>query len=189
MPPRDGSQSEVLSKGGGGPGLHPRLLFVDEPSLGLGPRMVETVFSSIVAINCEGTGVLMGEQNARRALAISHRRFVLELGRNRFAGTGQARLDNPEVRAPLLRRLRVEMGSTSSGAGIPPAQTRKAAVVPVARHPLASRLDRQRGQIGVGNQVALDPGIPTQADENVPVPLSGRDVDTVRMTPQRLGKP
>ena len=64
--------------------------------------MVETVFPSVVAINREGTAVLMGEQNAKRALAISHRGFVLELGRNRFAGTGQALLDNPEVRAPYF---------------------------------------------------------------------------------------
>jgi branched-chain amino acid transport system ATP-binding protein len=82
--------------------LHPRLLLVDEPSLGLDPRMVETVFSTIVGINGEGTTVLMVEQNAKQALAISHRGFVLELGRNRFEGTGQALLQDPEVRAHYL---------------------------------------------------------------------------------------
>jgi len=82
--------------------LHPRLLLVDEPSLGLDPRMVEAVFSTIVTINGEGTAVLMVEQNAKRALAISHRGVVLELGRNRFEGTGQALLDDPEVRAHYL---------------------------------------------------------------------------------------
>ena len=82
--------------------LHPRLLLVDEPSLGLDPRMVETVFATIVAINGEGTTVLMVEQNARQALAISHRGFVLELGRNRFEGTGAALIADPEVRTHYL---------------------------------------------------------------------------------------
>ena len=82
--------------------LHPRLLLVDEPSLGLDPRMVEAVFSTIVAINRERTTVLMVEQNAKQALGISHRGFVLELGRNRFEGTGHALLEDPEVRAHYL---------------------------------------------------------------------------------------
>jgi neutral amino acid transport system ATP-binding protein len=82
--------------------LHPRLLLVDEPSLGLDPRMAEAVFDAIVAINREGTTVLMVEQNAKTALSISHRGFVLELGRNRFEGTGRELLDNPEVRAHYL---------------------------------------------------------------------------------------
>ena len=82
--------------------LHPRILLIDEPSLGLDPRMVELVFSTIVAVNRAGTAVLMVEQNARQALAISHRGFVLELGRNRFEGTGRALLENPDVRAHYL---------------------------------------------------------------------------------------
>jgi branched-chain amino acid transport system ATP-binding protein len=80
----------------------PRLLLIDEPSLGLDPRMVELVFSTIEGINRAGTAVLMVEQNAKQALAISHRGFVLELGRNRFEGTGQALLADPEVRAHYL---------------------------------------------------------------------------------------
>jgi len=82
--------------------LHPRLLMVDEPSLGLDPRMVEVVFETILAINREGTTILMVEQNARKALSVSHRGFVLELGRNRFEGTGQELLDNPDVRQHYL---------------------------------------------------------------------------------------
>jgi branched-chain amino acid transport system ATP-binding protein len=82
--------------------LHPRLLMVDEPSLGLDPRMVEVVFDTILAINRAGTTILMVEQNARKALSVSHRGFVLELGRNRFEGTGQELLDNPEVRQHYL---------------------------------------------------------------------------------------
>ena len=82
--------------------LHPRLLMVDEPSLGLDPRMVEVVFETILAINREGTTILMVEQNARKALSVSHRGFVLELGRNRFEGTGQQLLDDPDVRQHYL---------------------------------------------------------------------------------------
>jgi len=82
--------------------LRPRLLLVDEPSLGLDPRMVELVFDTILAINREGTAVLMVEQNAKKALAVSHRGFVLELGRNRFEGTGQQLLDDPDVRLHYL---------------------------------------------------------------------------------------
>jgi ABC-type branched-subunit amino acid transport system ATPase component len=82
--------------------LHPRLLLVDEPSLGLDPRMVELVFGTIVTINREGTAILMVEQNAKKALSVSHRGFVLELGRNRFEGTGQQLLDDPDVRQHYL---------------------------------------------------------------------------------------
>ena len=82
--------------------LHPRVLMVDEPSLGLDPRMVELVFDTLVAINREGTTVLMVEQNAKKALAVSNRGFVLELGRNRFEGTGRELLDNPDVRHHYL---------------------------------------------------------------------------------------
>ncbi|HEY3098339.1 MAG TPA: ABC transporter ATP-binding protein [Methylomirabilota bacterium] len=82
--------------------LHPRMLMVDEPSLGLDPRMVELVFETLVAVNREGTTVLMVEQNAKKALSVSDRGFVLELGRNRFEGTGRELLDNPDVRHHYL---------------------------------------------------------------------------------------
>jgi ABC-type branched-subunit amino acid transport system ATPase component len=82
--------------------LHPKLLLVDEPSLGLDPRMVELVFDTILEINGEGTTILMVEQNAKKALSVSHRGFVLELGRNRFEGTGAELLEDPEVRQHYL---------------------------------------------------------------------------------------
>jgi ABC-type branched-subunit amino acid transport system ATPase component len=82
--------------------LHPRLLMIDEPSLGLDPRMVEVVFDTILAINREGTTILMVEQNAKKALSVSHRGFVLELGRNRFEGTGDELLHDPDVREHYL---------------------------------------------------------------------------------------
>ena len=82
--------------------LHPRLLMVDEPSLGLDPRMVEIVFDTLLTINREGTTVLMVEQNAKKALSVSHHGFVLELGRTRFEGTGDELLNDPEVRQHYL---------------------------------------------------------------------------------------
>ena len=82
--------------------LHPKLLLIDEPSLGLDPKMVEAVFDAIQTLNREGATVLMVEQNAKRALEISDHAFVLELGRNRFEGTGQELLGNPEVRQHYL---------------------------------------------------------------------------------------
>jgi len=82
--------------------LHPRLLMVDEPSLGLDPRMVEIVFDALLAINRDGTTILMVEQNAKKALSVSHRGFVLELGRNRFEGAGRELLDNADVRLHYL---------------------------------------------------------------------------------------
>src|SRR5262249_12856333 len=82
--------------------LHPRLLMVAEPSLALALRMVDLVFDTLLAVNHEGTTVLMVEQNAKKALSVSHRGLVLELGRNRFEGTGQELLDNPDVRHHYL---------------------------------------------------------------------------------------
>jgi len=82
--------------------LHPKLLLIDEPSLGLDPKMVEAVFETIRTLHREGATVLMVEQNAKRALEISDHAFVLELGRNRFEGTGQELLGDPEVRQHYL---------------------------------------------------------------------------------------
>src|SRR2546429_326076 len=95
--------------------LHPRVLMVDEPSLGLDPRMVELVFDTLVAMNREGTTVLMVEQNAKKALAVSDRGFVLELGRNRFDGTGRELLDNPDVRNHYLGGRAREGGGGGRG--------------------------------------------------------------------------
>ena len=82
--------------------LRPRLLLIDEPSLGLDPRMVEVVFNTIAEISRDGTTILMVEQNAKKALEVADRGFVLELGRNRFEGTGRHLLDDPEVRRHYL---------------------------------------------------------------------------------------
>jgi ABC-type branched-subunit amino acid transport system ATPase component len=63
---------------------------------------VEIVFDTILTINREGTTILMVEQNAKKALSVSHRGFVLELGRNRFEGTGDELLHDPDVREHYL---------------------------------------------------------------------------------------
>jgi ABC-type branched-subunit amino acid transport system ATPase component len=75
----------------------PTLLLFDEPSAGLAPNLVDQMFDKIAEINESGVAILLVEQNARRALAMSHRGYVLDLGANRFEGTGQQLLDDPQV--------------------------------------------------------------------------------------------
>jgi branched-chain amino acid transport system ATP-binding protein len=80
----------------------PRLLLLDEPSLGLAPQMVDEVFSTIAEIHGEGTTILLVEQNALRALEIADRAYVLETGQIRLSGTGDDLLHNPAVRRAYL---------------------------------------------------------------------------------------
>ena len=80
----------------------PRLLLLDEPTAGLSPRYMGEIFERIIAVNKSGVGILMVEQNARQALAIAHRGFVLAGGRNRFTGTGAELLADPEVAKSFL---------------------------------------------------------------------------------------
>jgi neutral amino acid transport system ATP-binding protein len=75
----------------------PQLLLLDEPSAGLSPQFVDAIFEKIAQINAAGVPILMVEQNARRALAMSHRGYVLDLGRNRFEGKGDELLHDPKV--------------------------------------------------------------------------------------------
>jgi ABC-type branched-subunit amino acid transport system ATPase component len=82
--------------------MRPKMLMLDEPSLGLSPRLVDEVFDKIGEMAREGLTTMLVEQNAARALEISDRAYVLELGRNRFEGTGRDLLANPEVRRMYL---------------------------------------------------------------------------------------
>jgi branched-chain amino acid transport system ATP-binding protein len=82
--------------------LRPQLVLLDEPSLGLSPMVVKLIFSEILEMNKAGISFLLVEQNARKALSVSHRGYVLELGRNRLTGTGRQLLDNPDVRRLYL---------------------------------------------------------------------------------------
>ncbi|MCL7475139.1 MAG: ABC transporter ATP-binding protein [ANME-2 cluster archaeon] len=77
--------------------LEPRVLLLDEPTAGLSPKFREIVFEKIKAINDTGTTILMVEQNARKALSLSHRGYVLELGQNRFEGEGLSLLEDENV--------------------------------------------------------------------------------------------
>ena len=75
----------------------PDVLLLDEPSAGLAPAFVEQIFDQVGEINRAGVTVVMVEQNARRALAMSHRGYVLDLGQNRFQGAGRELLEDPKV--------------------------------------------------------------------------------------------
>ena len=75
----------------------PLLLMLDEPSAALSPKIMAQLFAEIEEINRRGVTVLMVEQNARKALAISHRGYILEMGRIRFQGPAESLLDDPEV--------------------------------------------------------------------------------------------
>jgi branched-chain amino acid transport system ATP-binding protein len=80
----------------------PKILLLDEPSLGLAPFMVQEIFRIIREINSNGTTILLVEQNAHMALAAAHRGYVLETGRIVLADAGEALLKNPEVRKAYL---------------------------------------------------------------------------------------
>jgi branched-chain amino acid transport system ATP-binding protein len=80
----------------------PRLLLLDEPSLGLAPQLVEEVFSLISAVHESGITVLLVEQNARRALELADRAYVIETGRVVLTGTGEELRDHPLVRQAYL---------------------------------------------------------------------------------------
>ena len=80
----------------------PKLLVLDEPSLGLAPIVVENIFEVVTQVNAEGTTVLLVEQNAQMALEISHRGYVLTTGAVTLEGTSRELLDDPMVRAAYL---------------------------------------------------------------------------------------
>jgi neutral amino acid transport system ATP-binding protein len=77
--------------------LQPRLLILDEPSAALSPVLVNGVFELIQQINREGIAIMLVEQNARKALALADRGYVLESGRDQFAGPGPELLNDPKV--------------------------------------------------------------------------------------------
>jgi branched-chain amino acid transport system ATP-binding protein len=80
----------------------PKLLLLDEPSMGLAPMMVSRIFELVRDIAAEGVTVFLVEQNARRALEISHRGYVMESGAIALAGRSAELLDNPRVREAYL---------------------------------------------------------------------------------------
>ncbi len=80
----------------------PRLILLDEPSLGLAPKFVTLIFEKLAEMKRTGYTLMLVEQNAARALAIADRGYVLELGRNRFEGVGSQLLGDPEVKRLYL---------------------------------------------------------------------------------------
>jgi branched-chain amino acid transport system ATP-binding protein len=80
----------------------PRLLLLDEPSMGLAPVLVEQIFDTIGAVNRQGTTILLVEQNAAMALSIAHRGYVLETGSIVLSGTAAELSENAEVRRAYL---------------------------------------------------------------------------------------
>ncbi len=82
--------------------IDPQVLLLDEPTVGLSPAYVEDIIERVIAISESGVGVLIVEQNARRALEIAHTGFVLAGGRNLYTDTGENLLGDPEVAQSFL---------------------------------------------------------------------------------------
>ena len=82
--------------------IRPTMMMLDEPSLGLSPRFTDEIFEKILDLASGGMTIMLVEQNAARALEIADRGYVLELGKNRYEGTGKALLDNQDVRRMYL---------------------------------------------------------------------------------------
>jgi branched-chain amino acid transport system ATP-binding protein len=88
----------------------PRVLLLDEPSLGLAPILIREIFKELARINREGVTVLLVEQNARQALMLSHRGYVLQTGRIVMHGPSADLLSNPDVKAAYLGTLKTLRG-------------------------------------------------------------------------------
>ncbi len=96
-----GGEQQMLSIGRGIMG-RPRLMLLDEPSLGLAPLIVMEIFNVICKLQEDGTTILLVEQNAKAALRIAHRGYVLETGRITLKGEAKALMENEEVRKAYL---------------------------------------------------------------------------------------
>ncbi|MEI7696061.1 MAG: ABC transporter ATP-binding protein [Chlorobium sp.] len=96
-----GGEQQMLAIGRGLMG-NPKLLLLDEPSLGLSPLFTDVVFGAIRTINKNGVTVLLVEQNVYQSLNISHRGYVIETGRIVLTGTGEELLNNQEVKRAFL---------------------------------------------------------------------------------------
>ena len=81
---------------------HPKLLMLDEPSMGLAPILVEQIFDIIKNLNHSGSTILLVEQNAQMALSVAHRGYVLETGRVVTTGTGAELIQSPEIKRAYL---------------------------------------------------------------------------------------
>ena len=82
--------------------VHPKLVLLDEPSLGLAPKVIEDIYQRINTLNQDGITFIIVEQNARKALKLAHRAYVFDLGRNRLEDSGEGLLNNEEVKRLYL---------------------------------------------------------------------------------------
>jgi branched-chain amino acid transport system ATP-binding protein len=96
-----GGEQQMLAIGRGLM-ARPQLLLLDEPSWGIAPKLVTKILDTIVAINAAGVSILLVEQNLRRALAISHRAYVIQTGRMVLEGSGQDLLESELVKLAYL---------------------------------------------------------------------------------------
>ena len=96
-----GGEQQMLAIGRGLMG-NPKVMLLDEPSLGLSPLLVKNIFQIIKEINKQGTTILLVEQNVYQSLHITHRAYVLETGRVVLSGTGAELLDNAHVKKAFL---------------------------------------------------------------------------------------
>ncbi len=97
--------------------LNPDLLILDEPSAALSPVLVTSTMEQIQQINKAGTAIILVEQNARKALAIAHRGYVLDTGRDRMEGKGSDLLNDPTVGELYLGHRRVAKPSSTDPEG------------------------------------------------------------------------
>ena len=98
-----GGQQQMLAIGRGLM-ADPRILLLDEPSLGLAPLLVDAVFDVVVKLNKQGHTILLVEQNAYRSLEVSHYAYVLETGRMTLEGQASELIDHPHVKKAYLGR-------------------------------------------------------------------------------------
>lgn len=96
-----GGEQQMLAMGRGLMS-QPRLLLLDEPSMGLAPILVDEIFDIIANINSQGTSILLVEQNAAMALSVAHRGYVLETGHIALEGAAASLLENSEVQSAYL---------------------------------------------------------------------------------------
>jgi ABC-type branched-subunit amino acid transport system ATPase component len=99
--------------------IHPRLLLLDEPSAALAPRFIDRVYATLVALNRDGLAMLIVEQNVEAILAVAHRVFVLDLGRNAFDGTPAELRGSDRIRRLYLGEDGGEDGEDGAAAARP----------------------------------------------------------------------